>query len=74
MSAPNKVEIFNTATKRYGVVPRFIFEHPVYGAHMVKAEEADKPTPEAPAEEEPKPDPKPAKGEAKGNKSKNEGE
>jgi len=40
MARKNKVYIKNKETGLYGLVPQFIFEHPVYGQHMELVDDA----------------------------------
>ena len=43
MARKDTVSIYNAATEKYGVVSRFIFEHPVYGQNMVQVEDNEVP-------------------------------
>lgn len=43
MARNDTVSIYNAATEKYGVVSRFIFEHPVYGQNMVQVDDNEVP-------------------------------
>ena len=53
MASKEKVSVHNTLTDAYSEVPRFVFEHPVYGQYMELVEPVDMPC------NCPEPDPEP---------------